>query len=253
MGWYLRKADGRNFGPVELEELRAWAAEGRIGPGESVSRDLRTWAPAKDVPELEMQWVVRLPDGSDYGPLHLLALGGLVRRGVLGPLDAVRNARTGESRPAAEVLLPALVAERMERIESVDLQRAGEVSHGRQQVRALERERDESRKREAELRHRVVDLETRLRDLLRKPPTPGVPPKTERPAPQPVSATPAAGVPPPVVHVGTGPAAAGKSARPIDRALLKALSGKPSRVRAASHPGKTPGMAHWRGSREEML
>ena len=48
MSWYLQKNDGETYGPVEMDELQHWAAEGRIAPQDKLSQDNKHWAAAPD-------------------------------------------------------------------------------------------------------------------------------------------------------------------------------------------------------------
>ena len=83
MSYHLKKSDGAVFGPIEEATLEAWARDGRIGPDDLVSEDLQTWQPVVHLSQLGMEWLVRLPDGSLYGPLSLPALEALAQLGEL--------------------------------------------------------------------------------------------------------------------------------------------------------------------------
>jgi flagellar motor protein MotB len=87
-GWYLKKPDGSQFGPVTLEELVSWAEESRIVSGNQLSSDRKTWVSAETIPELKMVWQVELPDGKVYGPFNAQALLGMDEHGSL-PQDAM--------------------------------------------------------------------------------------------------------------------------------------------------------------------
>jgi hypothetical protein len=96
--WYVRTLDGATYGPASPLELVGWAAEARIVPGCQVSRDGVIWAPAETIPRLRMEWTVEIGPEEKIGPLHLLAIGDLVREGTI-PLGAElvcapRNLRT---------------------------------------------------------------------------------------------------------------------------------------------------------------
>ncbi len=101
MSWHVKKEDGSVYGPVDLDTLRHWAANGRIGPEDSVSPDGQTWSPAPEQTVLEMRWVIDLPDGRSYGPVHLLACRELLHEGDLPPGARLRHTQTGEQREAA--------------------------------------------------------------------------------------------------------------------------------------------------------
>ncbi|MBC8001323.1 MAG: DUF4339 domain-containing protein [Opitutaceae bacterium] len=45
--------DGKEYGPIPLDQLKGWVAEGRIGPNSQIWRsDSETWSTASDLPEL---------------------------------------------------------------------------------------------------------------------------------------------------------------------------------------------------------
>lgn len=68
--WYLLKvADNEVFGPAPLDQLRNWAAEAKISPVDRVSNDeRRSWQKAPMIAELQMDWLVEMPDNFLYGP-----------------------------------------------------------------------------------------------------------------------------------------------------------------------------------------
>jgi hypothetical protein len=83
--WFLKIDDGSVFGPVPTADLRGWAEQGRIAPGNQLSQDKKTWIPAETLPDLQMQWMVQLRDDTLYGPLNIKALVDLVRDGTVPP------------------------------------------------------------------------------------------------------------------------------------------------------------------------
>ena len=53
MGQWHCTANGAKYGPVELDVLRQWIVEGRVGPAELVwTEGMPAWQPAASVPEL---------------------------------------------------------------------------------------------------------------------------------------------------------------------------------------------------------
>lgn len=71
--WYLKKvAEDVVFGPAPLDQLRNWAAEAKISPLDLVSHDDRkTWQRAPTITDLQMDWLVELPDNFLYGPTSI--------------------------------------------------------------------------------------------------------------------------------------------------------------------------------------
>ena len=94
--WYVRKADGAEFGPAGLAELIEWARDGRIAPDDSVSSDRAVWRPAPELDALEMHWMIETEPGVFYGPAHAMAFVGMLEEGALNGNVVVRNARTGQ-------------------------------------------------------------------------------------------------------------------------------------------------------------
>jgi len=102
--WELRKGkDGQVFGPVDLDTLKRWAANGQISPMDTLL-DLdggRNYAPY-EVADLDMIWEVTLADGAVYGPTHANAVRVFVREGQILPKDTVRDILRGEKFLAGE-------------------------------------------------------------------------------------------------------------------------------------------------------
>ncbi len=105
----LRSRDGREYGPVSFETLRAWAAQNRFTAGYAVSNNRQDWRPVESVPELGMDWFVDPGDGNRYGPFHPLALLDYVREGAVPPeTKVIHKLNRGEAK-AYQVLLEAFV------------------------------------------------------------------------------------------------------------------------------------------------
>ncbi len=109
MNWYLRKKDGEIYGPVDLETLQLWATDSRIAPEDEASTDREHWSPASGIPELGMDWVVELRDGTLFGPTHLLAVKDLVQDGSVSRRGKITNVRAKETAVVSEVLVAALI------------------------------------------------------------------------------------------------------------------------------------------------
>ena len=102
--FFLRKGDGAVYGPVDTDTLPAWAKQGRVAPDDALSADRITWQPAPNVSQLEMNWLVELDDGSQYGPVHLLALRELTADGSITMSAKVANRATEETCSLGEAL-----------------------------------------------------------------------------------------------------------------------------------------------------
>jgi len=92
--WYVRIGNSRTYGPFDLAVLKKWTVEGRIGPGNEVSKDQDLWAPVHALPELQMQWTASTRQGGEFGPFSLLSVPSLLRRGILGSDAVLENSTT---------------------------------------------------------------------------------------------------------------------------------------------------------------
>ncbi len=81
--WYVRNTEGKVFGPIDLDTLKAWVRDGRVEPLAGVSNDLEHWVLAPMKPELEMNWIVENNPGQFYGPTHRTVVEDLVKAGSL--------------------------------------------------------------------------------------------------------------------------------------------------------------------------
>jgi len=102
--WFLLKvADNEVFGPAPLDQFRIWAAEAKISPLDRVSNDDRTsWVRAPMVTELQMDWLIEMPDNFLYGPTSVGTLQEFLATGeidsnvtVINTLDGLKT-RIGE-------------------------------------------------------------------------------------------------------------------------------------------------------------
>jgi len=124
--WYLKIDEGKAYGPLTLNILKVWAAEGRIGPGNEVSKDNASWTAAENMPDLKMIWIIQFEDGSRYGPFNLLAAPELIHREIIAPDTLLVNTITGKSLPVGSLLKPSETGER----EAADLDRLLEDESG---------------------------------------------------------------------------------------------------------------------------
>jgi len=104
--WYLRIDDGSMYGPVTLNELIAWARQGRIEPHNELSPDGQTWRPACEIDALAMDWEVLLPGENQYGPVCRETLPELIATRILSENMTARKRKTGE-----QLSLGALVSD----------------------------------------------------------------------------------------------------------------------------------------------
>ncbi|MDZ4289176.1 MAG: hypothetical protein U0984_14515, partial [Prosthecobacter sp.] len=71
--WYLIKAaDKQEYGPISHETLLGWAADAKISPMDKLSDDDRqTWRRAPMIQDLQMDWLIQMPDQFLYGPTNI--------------------------------------------------------------------------------------------------------------------------------------------------------------------------------------
>ena len=108
--WYLRLDDQRLYGPVTEGELYAWAADCRIGPGQQVSRDRKTWQAVESLSDLRMKWHVKLVDGTRYGPLNAFAIPHLIKEGAAQLGEPLLNDVDGSETPLEDILVAEAAA-----------------------------------------------------------------------------------------------------------------------------------------------
>jgi hypothetical protein len=97
--WYLHKAaDNEVFGPTDLDHLRSWAAEAKISPLDRLSNDgQESWLRASMVPELQMDWLIEMPDKFLYGPTSVGTIQEFLARGEVDENVVVINTVEGTS------------------------------------------------------------------------------------------------------------------------------------------------------------
>lgn len=128
LDWFIKKEDGSSFGPIDLAELREWAAEGRVAPEDQISTDQHNWSPSHENRDLHMDWTIDFEDGSTYGPIHLLAFADFMAEGIVRLDSEITNIRHEVSYALGEVLLPALVRSNTNLRTAIDELRS-ELSH----------------------------------------------------------------------------------------------------------------------------
>lgn len=109
--WYLKKKQGKIYGPIDLETLAAWAGEGRISPDDLVSDDQKKWKPAPALSSLKMVWSIQLNDGSNIGPLNILSTCEHINDGSISLDDQATHLESGEEKTVREALLRQLMQE----------------------------------------------------------------------------------------------------------------------------------------------
>ncbi len=154
--WYLKKSDDDVYGPVPLEELRKWAMDGRVAPEDEISSDQQAWRPAYELSELEMEYTIQFSDGTEYGPVHILALCDVIADGSVEPTEIV--SRRGESSPAYVFALPALTTQCA--LLADQLREASEATGDRETGERLQAELEDVREQYGALEKQVDDLST---------------------------------------------------------------------------------------------
>jgi hypothetical protein len=105
--WYLLKAQDREvYGPIKLDQLQAWAAEAKIAPLDKVSNDNRTtWSRAPMVPQLQMDWLIEMPDNYLYGPTSVGTIQEFLATGEIDGNVTIINCLEGTSTRLNEMAL----------------------------------------------------------------------------------------------------------------------------------------------------
>jgi hypothetical protein len=102
--WHLIKNfDQTEFGPFDLDTIVEMAKEAKINPLDRFSNDnKKSWLRATQVPELEMDWLVEMPDGFLYGPTNISAIQDFILSGELDGDSKIINTKTSEDFILAE-------------------------------------------------------------------------------------------------------------------------------------------------------
>jgi hypothetical protein len=96
--WFLLKSSDRQvFGPVDRETILGWASEAKISPLDKISKDnRRSWLRAPMVDELQMDWLIEMPDNYLYGPTNVGTIQEFLATGQIDGSVALINCRTGD-------------------------------------------------------------------------------------------------------------------------------------------------------------
>jgi hypothetical protein len=169
--WYLRKhGAGEVFGPVPFEQIREWADSAYINPQDTVSNDGKTWTKAPMIADLQMDWLIEVPDNPLYGPTSAGTLLEFLTMGEISTDTRIVNCCTGETLTvdAVPFLQPSVEGEGFEKspqgviktnlqkrimeLETELLEKAVELDTAKQTITTLQ-------ERVAELENRVWELE----------------------------------------------------------------------------------------------
>jgi len=102
--WYLRKPNGKEFGPESIETLINWSEQSRILAGSEISQDKKNWQLVENVVDLNICYIAILPDKTVYGPFNIRATHDLITHNVFTKDTTIVNKRTGEEIVAADFL-----------------------------------------------------------------------------------------------------------------------------------------------------
>lgn len=97
--YLLKHDDGTIFGPTPFGQLQQWAEAALVSPLDKVSNDQESWIKAPMVPELHMDWLVRLTSEHLYGPTTIGAIQEFLNGGEFGPDTVLINACDGSEVP----------------------------------------------------------------------------------------------------------------------------------------------------------
>lgn len=95
--WYLLKVSTNEvFGPSPIDQLRIWAFEAKISPMDRLSNDGRvSWRRAPMIAELQMDWLIEMPDNYLYGPTSVGTLQEFLATGEIDEHIMVINTAEG--------------------------------------------------------------------------------------------------------------------------------------------------------------
>lgn len=154
--WFLMKhEDGGVFGPVGLDQLRAWAHEAQVSPLDKVSSDQKNWMKAPMLAELEMDYLIEVNTDQYYGPTTLGAIGEFLQAGEITGQTLITNCKDG-----AQVVLEELLEIQPEpEGEPHEPVRTSIRQSLQQRIRELEKALIEERRARQEAEMRCAKLE----------------------------------------------------------------------------------------------
>ena len=102
--WHLYKAaDDELRGPVDLEQLKIWAAEAKISPQDRISGDgMTSWQRAPMLEDLQMDWLIEMPDKFLYGPTSVSTIQEFLATGEIDETVVIINTVEGTSARLAD-------------------------------------------------------------------------------------------------------------------------------------------------------
>ena len=171
---YLLKAENNEvFGPVDFDQLTAWATSAQISPLDKISSDQSTWFKAPMVPELNMDYLIELTSEQLYGPTTLGAIQEFINLGEVHPDTNIINAKDGTSDVVSSI--PDLTLRTDAPAEAVEPAtaplRSGIRASLQQRIRELEHTLIEERRALDTLEERYERLEAKYTELLSTQPS----------------------------------------------------------------------------------
>lgn len=102
---HLKKvSEDEVHGPMDINELLELSQSAFVAPEDQIQFDGGEWLPAPDIPELEMNWIIRTDDGIEYGP----TTGGTIREflmvGEISEETTVVHKQTEETKTVGDLL-----------------------------------------------------------------------------------------------------------------------------------------------------
>lgn len=147
--WHLIKAaDKQEYGPITTETLLGWASEAKISPMDKLSNDGRqTWQRAPMIQDLQMDWLIQMPDQYLYGPTNVATIQEFLATGQIdGNVILINCVDATESRLASQPFFGASPQHtRSAETTNIgaqwpDMQRGSADIHLQQRVSLLERQ-----------------------------------------------------------------------------------------------------------------
>ncbi len=109
--WYLLKDKEKDtFGPCSLDQLKVWAYNAQLSPMDRISQDQQTWMRAPMLPDLEMDWLIRVSEDQYYGPTSIGSINEFLEAGEIDTSTQLINCETGEEVYIGEMNLEVISA-----------------------------------------------------------------------------------------------------------------------------------------------
>lgn len=158
-------AEGEIHGPMDMAELMELCQAAFVAPEDEVSFDDGDWKPAHEVPELEMNWIIRTAEGLEYGPTSSGTIREFLMVGEIDEETTVCHKKSEEEKTVGEVLGETTLNE----VKEEQRQVTEDIAKGGTEDETMEKSLEVAKEiRIHQLETDLQDMETKYNSLMLK-------------------------------------------------------------------------------------